>query len=175
MSENTFINRRREHRLPYFEKVIFTSGDKYLTAHAINISRGGVFVTTLDAFPIETNGYLVFMVPNYSRTLSIKTRIAHVVFDKQRSEVECGMGLQFLEVSQIHSDVLNLHILNEQKQYLELRDLLLQEKPDLTAINVLKSKLPGLSHYDLLGLKYRVSRICTLFDQPLLSSPLTAA
>lgn len=175
MNNNKFVNRRTEHRLPYFDKVIFVNSGKYLTAHAINISRGGMFVTTLDAFPIDTKGFLSFMIPSYSRSLCVKTRIAHVVFDKQRSEVECGMGLQFLEVSESNLNLLNLHMLNDQKNYLELQTVLSQEKPDLLLINQLRSKLPGLAHYDLLGLKYRVNRICTLFEPSALSSPLTAA
>lgn len=175
MNNNKFINRRKEPRLPYFDKVIVSNSGKHLTAHAVNISRGGIFITTMDAFPIDTNGYAVFMLPNYDRTLAIKTRIAHIVFDKQRSDVECGMGLEFLELRQTHSNLLNLHMLNDQKNYFELRDLLSQEKLDLLSINLLRSKLPGLSHYDLLGLKYRINRICTLFEQPVMSNSLTAA
>lgn len=175
MNKDKFINRRKEPRLPFFDKVIVSSAGKYITAHAINLSRGGIFVTTMDAFPIENNANAVFMLPNYSNTLSIKSRIAHIVFDKQRSEVECGMGIQFLELSQTHSNLLNLYILNDQKNYLELKELLTAEKPDFLSINNLRNKLPGLSHYDLLGLKYRVDRICTLFELPPVSSSSTAA
>lgn len=175
MNNDKFINRRKEARLPYFDKVIVSSGGKYLTAHAINISRGGIFVTTMDAFPIDNTANAVFMLPNYSQTLSVRSRIAHIVFDKQRSEVECGMGIQFLELSQTHANLLNLCMLNDQKNYLELKELLSQEKPDFSSINNIRNKLPGLKHYDLLGLKYRVDRICTLFEPPSVSSSSTAA
>lgn len=175
MEKNQFINRRREHRLPYFEKVIFTDGSKNLTAHAINFSSGGLFLTTLDAFPIDTGGMVTFMLSTHSRSLCIKARVAHVVYDRQRSEVECGMGLQFLEPTKEQLNLLNLQMLNDQRNYLELKELLKEEKPDVLAVKELKGKLPGLEHYDLLGLRYRVSRICTLFETPTVSNSSTAA
>ncbi len=175
MEQNQLINRRREYRLPYFEKVIFTDGNRNLTAHAINISRGGLFVTTLDSFPIEASGFLAFMLSSHSRSLCIKARVAHVVYDRQRSEVECGMGLQFLEPTQVHLNILNLHILNDQNNYLALKELLKEERPNTLSLKQLKNKLPGLEHYDLLGLRYRVNRICTLFENPTVANSSTAA
>ena len=171
MNEAKFIERRKQHRLPYFEKVILSDGNKTVTAHAINISRGGVFVTTMDAFPIDTMGYMAFMVASHPMSLCVKARVAHIVFDKQRCEVECGMGVQFLDLSKSHSNILNLHILNDQTGYLELREVLKPERPDPIAIAKLIKKLPGLGGYDLLGLRYRVNRICTIFDQ---SNEITA-
>ena len=165
MNENKFIERRKEHRLPYFDKVIFSDGTNTLTAHAINISRGGVFVTTMDSLPIDTIGYMAFMVASHSMSLCVRARIAHIVFDKQRCEVECGMGVQFLELSKSNFNILNLHILNDQSTYLELREILKDEKPDPAAVTRLRRKLPGLERYDLLGLRYRVNRVCTIFDQ----------
>ena len=174
--ENTgtteFINRRREHRIPYFEKIIFSDGKNHLTAHPINISRGGLFITTLDSMPLETMGYLVFMLSSHSRSISIKARVAHIVYDKQRCEVECGMGLQFLDITRTQLNLLTLHILNDQNNYLELREALKDEKPNFITVSRIKSKLPGLDRYDLLGLRYRVNRICTLFDNPPLAETI---
>lgn len=175
MDQDQFINRRREHRLPYFEKVIFTDGNRNLTAHAINISRGGLFLTTLDSLPIDTSGYLAFMLSSHARSLCVKARVAHIVYDRQRSEVECGMGLQFLEPTQAQLNLLSLHLMSDQNNYLELKELLKEEKPNALAVKKLKCKLPGLEHYDLLGLRYRVNRICTLFENPAVSNPSTAA
>ena len=175
MDEKQFVNRRREHRLPYFDKVIFSDGKKYMTAHAINVSRGGIFVTTLDSFPIETTGHLAFTLSSHPKSLCAKVRVAHTVYDTQRSEVECGMGLQFLDITQVQLNLVSLHILTDQSHYLELREVLKDEKPDMANIKRLRSKLPGLDHYDLLGLRYRVSRICTLFDQSSMSNSSTAA
>ena len=72
MNQDKFIERRKEHRLPYFEKVLFSDGQRTMTAHAINVSRGGLFVTTLDPYPIDTQGYVAFMLPSQPLSLCAK-------------------------------------------------------------------------------------------------------
>lgn len=164
MSEQSFVERRKEYRLPFPGKVIFTDGSKTVTAHAANISRGGMFVTTLDPFPIDSKGFLAFTLPHQSMSLVIQGKVAHIVFDRQRCEVECGMGFQFLDLTKTQRSILNLHVLNEQTAYLELRDLLRADRPDSYAVSRCLKRLPGLKENDLLALRYRVNRICTLFE-----------
>src|SRR5258708_818748 len=100
MKESTFIERRKEYRLPCTEKVIFTDSLKTGTAHTVNISRGGIFVTSLDPFPIDTQINLAFGLPEQPNCFCVKAKVAHIVFDRQRCEVECGMGFQFLELNE---------------------------------------------------------------------------
>lgn len=164
MPEGSFAERRKEYRLPYGEKIIFTDGTRSMTAHAANISRGGLFVKTLDPFPIDTTGFLTFALPQQANALIIRSKVAHLVFDKQRCEVECGMGFQYLDITKSQSSALNLHVLNEQTAYLELNELLKTERPNAAAVQKLLNRLPSLLERDLLGLRYRVSRICTLFE-----------
>ena len=164
MPDSGFHERRKEYRLPYAEKVIFTDGQRTMTAHAANMSRGGVFAKTLNPFPIDTSGFLAFSLPQQSNALVVRAKVAHLVFDKHRCEVECGMGLQFIELTKTQKSALNLHVLNEQSSYLELRELLKVERPDVNVVSRVLQRLPHLFESDLLGLRYRVSRICTLFE-----------
>jgi hypothetical protein len=121
-------------------------------------------MTSLNPSPIETVGTLVFMLPNHPTSLCMKVKVAHIVFDRQRCEVECGMGFQFLDVSKSHKSILNLHMLNEQAAYLELREILKDARPDSKSIARVIRRLPWLAGHDLLALRYRVNRICTIFD-----------
>jgi Tfp pilus assembly protein PilZ len=164
LKEAQFIERRKEYRLPYGEKVIFTDGAKSGTAYGVNISRGGVFVTTLEPYPIDTTVNLAFCLPSLTSSFCVKGKVAHIVFDRQRCEVECGMGFMFLELNEQQKSTLNLHILNEQSTYLELKKLLLKERPNPTEIARCLKRLPALEGYDLLRLRYRVNRICTIFE-----------
>ena len=61
--------------------------------------------------------------------------------------------------------------MNEQIAYLELRDLLRADRPESYAVNRCLKRLPGLKESDFLSLRYRVNRICTLFE----SSPKLSA
>jgi Tfp pilus assembly protein PilZ len=126
--------------------------------------RGCVFVTTLDPFPIDTIVNIAFCLPNQSTSFCVKGQVAHLVFDRQRCEIECGIGFKFLDLTESQKSILNLHILNEQTNYSELKTILAQPRPDQTEIDKRLKKLPHLIGYDLLRLRYRVNRICTIFE-----------
>ena len=164
MAEAQFIERRKQYRLPYQEKIIFTDGKKSSTAYAANISRGGVFVTSLEPFPIDTAIQMAFYLPNSTSCFCVKGKVAHIVFDRQRCEIECGMGFQFQDLNDSQTSIINLHILNEQTAYMDLKKVLAEKKPDSAQIAILLKRLPSLTRHDLLALRYKVNRICTLFE-----------
>lgn len=164
MSEKKFIERRKEYRLPFTEKAIFTDGKNSITAHSGNLSRGGMFVLTLNPCPIETEGFLYFMLPGQEVSLCIKAKAVHIVQEMKKCEIECGVGLKFMEVSSSQRSRINLYILSEQMAYLEVRDILKSERPDSKLLQKLVSRLPWLQGLDLLAMRYRVDRVCAMFD-----------
>jgi Tfp pilus assembly protein PilZ len=164
MKESNFIERRKEYRLPFNQKIIFTDGKNSMTAYAANLSRGGVFVTSLEPYPIDTNGFIAFFLPGQPTCLCVKAKVVHIVFDRQRCEVECGMGFQFQELNESQKSLLNLQILNDQSAYLELKRILAESVPDAGELARARRKLPLLEGHDLLHLRYKVNRICTIFE-----------
>jgi uncharacterized protein (TIGR02266 family) len=169
-----FIERRKQHRLPYEHKIIFTDGKKSFAAYASNISQGGLFVRSMEPFPIDTRGFLNFMLPAETESLCVPGKVVHVVFDRQRCEVDNGMGFQFTDMSESQKSILNDHMLADQRAYLELQRILKEERPDANEIRAWIKKLPHLTHLDLLGLRYKVNRICTIFETPAVESALSA-
>jgi len=167
MPSISFVERRKDYRLPYSDKVIFTDGNKSTTAYAANFSRGGLFVKTLEPYPIESIIYLGFLLPSQPGSLIVKAKVAHIVFDKQRSEIECGIGFEFMELDESRKSILNVHVLNEKMNYLELQKILEPAKPNLSEVERYIKKIPILQSLDLLALRYKVNRICTLFEPPL--------
>jgi Tfp pilus assembly protein PilZ len=159
-----FIERRKQYRLPFEDKVIFTEGKKSFTAYASNISRGGVFVTSTNPYPIETIGYLAFFLPGREACLCFKAKVAHVVFDRQRCEVENGMGFMFQDLTEDQQNLLNEHLQKEQAAYTELKQILAAEHPNAVEVARCLVAIPSLRRHDLLALRYKVNRICTLFE-----------
>lgn len=164
MKDSNFIERRKEYRLPYHDKVIFTDGTQSFTAYSVNISRGGIFATSLDPLPIDTQIHMAFLLPSQPKAFCVKGKVAHIVMDRQRCEVECGMGLMFMELNESQKSILNLHILNEQSIYQDLKRLLAEENPNAAEVQKRLKHMPYLQKYDLLGLRYKVNRICTIFE-----------
>ncbi|MBY0370795.1 PilZ domain-containing protein [bacterium] len=166
-----FIERRKEYRLPFEDKIVFTDGKTSYTGYALNISRGGLFVTSLEPFPIETKGTIAFFLPDQERSLCFKAKVVHIVFDRQRCEVENGMGFMFLDLTQEQRDLLDNHIRLDQQYYLDLKQILAAEQPNPQEIALRLKRLTSLHKQDLLGLRYRVNRICTLFETPAGEAP----
>ena len=154
--------RRRDPRLPYANKVILTDGNRSLVAHAANLSRGGLFLKTMAPLPIDTIANTLFYLPTEKKTLCLEAKIVHVVFDPL-GDSENGMGLQFENLSDKHRTLLSTHFLSEQSTYLELRELLNAPRPNLSQVTACLRQMRHLEELDLLALRYRVERICTLF------------
>lgn len=169
-----FVERRKEYRLPFEDKIVFTDGKRSFTAYASNVSRGGLFVTSLDPFPIETKGYIAFFIPGQEASLCVKAKVVHIVFDRQRCEIENGMGFMFMDLTDHQRVLLDDHIRGEQESYLELKQVLAAEHPNAQDMVRCLAKLPSLRRHDLLALRYRVNRICTLFEASPEPTPLKA-
>jgi Tfp pilus assembly protein PilZ len=174
MSEQ-FIERRKEPRLPYSEKIILTDGESCRTAYAANISRGGFFIMSLDSFPIDTFVHLSFFLPHIPASICLKGKTAHIVYDKQRCEIECGMGIEFVNLAESQKAILNTHMLNEQRTYTELQKLFETFPPDPVEVEKCLGTIPSLKRYDLLALRYKVHRICTIFEATPGKSDLSGA
>lgn len=160
-----FTEKRQEHRLPFHKKVIFSTQNKCITAYSVNLSRGGIFLATLNPFPLNTIGNVLLFLPNQNESFCSKAKVRHIVFDRSRCDVECGMGLEFKELNESQKAILNLHVLNEETLYIELKNLLnSDELPDQNKINYYLKKLPSLKTTDIFELKYKVNRICTIFE-----------
>ena len=159
-----FKERRKEPRLPYSEKIILTDGDSCRTAYAANIGRGGFFVMSLEPYPLDTIVHLSFILPHVSNSICLKGKVVHIVYDRQRCEVECGMGIMFLELKEAHKAILNTHILNEQKAYTELKKIFDTFPPDPSEIERCLRSVPALRKLDLLELRYKANRIFTIFE-----------
>lgn len=110
-------------------------------------------------------GTLAFYLPSAKQTLCCKAKVAHVAFNIL-SEADCGMGFEFFELNESQRTMLNNHIVNEQQAYLELRELLAVQKPNLTEITKRLRQMQHLETLDLLSLRYRINRICTVFQKP---------
>ena len=158
------IEKRSDVRLPFTSRVLFSNDKGIMVAHGLDLSRGGMFVRTLDTYSIDDLGILSFTLPGVKRVISVKSRIAHIIFDKQRCEIECGLGIQFHDLSSETSEAIRRFLSGQKEAYRELQTLLSNDKPNLSDLSGCLSRIPSISEKDILGLRYRVNRICTLLE-----------
>lgn len=162
--EQHFIEKRRFYRLPFGEPLFVTDGHQTVVGQALNLSRGGLFLKTLNPLPLDALGNLVFILPGNEKSVCLKTKVAHLVFDRQRAEVDCGMGLQFVEISNSHQKMIDDFIEREKTAYLALEKVLKERRPSVNEIEKHLKQLSHLKGLDLSALRYRVYRICTIFE-----------
>ena len=163
MADN-FIEKRKYYRLPFGESSLLTDGKNTVVGGALNLSRGGIFLKTLNPLPINSYGYLSFVIPGQQNSVSLKVKVAHLIFDRQRAEVDCGMGLQFVEVSLRHQQFIDSYLQQIKNAYLELQRILKPRRPSVSEIEKQLALVKDLRGLDLSSLRYRVNRICTIFE-----------
>lgn len=165
--EKNFVEKRQYHRLPFTKKLLLTDQKKSLVGGALNLSRGGLFLKTLNPFPIDSVGLVSFMLPGQEKSISFKAKVVHLVFDRQRAEVDCGMGIQFVDIELHHQKLLDEFLENEKTAYLALNEVLQNQRPSQAEVNIYLEQLSDLRGLELSELRYRVARICTIFESPL--------
>ncbi|NBX93527.1 MAG: PilZ domain-containing protein [Proteobacteria bacterium] len=163
--DKNFVEKRQFYRLPFGETLLMTDGNKTVVGGSLNISRGGIFLKTLEPLTLDSRGFISFMIPGHPKSLCLKAKVAHLVFDRQRAEVDCGMGLQFLEIDLSQQKLIDDYIDNQQSAYLALQKVVNQRRPSSTEIEYHLKQLSHLREMDLSSLRYRVNRICTIFEK----------
>ncbi len=162
--KNNFIEKRMFYRLPFEETLLMTDGSQTVVGTALNISRGGLFLKSLKPLPLDSRGHVTFLLPGHPKSLCIKAKVAHLVFDRQRAEVDCGMGLQFVEIDSSHQALIDSFIDKEKEAYLSLQRVLKERRPMVSEIEKHFKQLPELQGLELSSLRYKVNRICTIFE-----------
>jgi hypothetical protein len=163
MNQN-FVEKRKFYRLPFSESLLITDGKKTVCGSALNISRGGLFLKTLEPLSLDSVGHIMFLIPGQNKSISLKAKVAHLVFDKQRAEVDCGMGIQFISVDNQHQKIIDDFLDAEKNAYLSLEKVLAERRPNTADIERHLQQLSYLRGLDLSSLRYKVRRICTIFD-----------
>lgn len=173
MNQN-FIEKRKFYRLPFMESLLITDGKKTVTGGALNMSRGGVFLKTLTPLSLDSVGHIALVIPGQEKSICLKAKVAHLVFDRQRAEVDCGMGIQFIDLQSHHQRMIDEFLDSEKNAYISLAKVLQARRPSHADIEKHLKQLTYLRGLDLSSLRYKVRRICTIFEEGQTEMPARA-
>jgi len=95
------VSDRAQPRVSARLRVTYGSGDRALTDYTINISTGGLFLETAAPLPPETPLALEFDLPQQSRLIRTRGRVAWVNGPDapKKPSLPPGMGIQMLDLS----------------------------------------------------------------------------
>ncbi len=91
--------KRGSQRVPVRLEVNFQSIDSFLSEYAMNISRGGLFVSTRKPLDVGTKLTLQFTIPDAAVPIKINGEVAWVTTYDKASQLIPGMGIKFRELS----------------------------------------------------------------------------
>lgn len=84
------------------------SGANFLFEYTQNISRGGIFIETLQPLPVGTNVVMRFTPPGEEGEIYVEGRVAWVNAVRSGEEnTNPGMGIQFKNLSDENKDLIS--------------------------------------------------------------------
>lgn len=155
------IENRRTYRLPFRRKFIFTSAEAVHTGNAVNISAGGVFLSTLDSELLKRGQYsrCVFQLELEEPPLCLDAEVVRVVAQSPNPEELPGIGLVFKNAAGSEEERLVEFMERNRKNYEVASAILMGGEPDLLSLQPLLDQmhLPPLA--DMGDLRFFIERI----------------
>jgi len=92
--------RRSNERLPVQLKVEYQSAESFISEYTMNISRGGMFISTRTPLNIGTQIELVFHIPGREIPFRILGEVAWITPYDRKSNLIPGMGIKFKKMDE---------------------------------------------------------------------------
>jgi len=153
------IENRKAYRLPFRGKFVFGSSDRVSTGSAVNVSAGGIFVTTFDILPRDTECRCVFLLDAEEDPIAIDALVKRVVAPSTDPEAVPGMGFSFKDPEAPGARRVLEFMVDSRRNFEVMATILSTGEPDLVSLKPLVTKLHVAPFSDLGELRQYVERI----------------
>ena len=108
-------NRRHKDRQNLEVQVGLLADYQFYTGYSHNISTGGLFVGTHDILPVGRICHVTFRIPGVDHVFSCEAEVRWSrTYDGGTTEtVEPGMGIRFLDLSELEVGLINAFIIGQ--------------------------------------------------------------
>ena len=100
-TNNQFVERREHPRAVVKIEIEFKHTIDFVTSYMLNISKGGLFIKTDEALPLDTIVFLRFTLPGDTKLIETAGKVVWCHTRKEKGYFPNGMGIKFLK---LHSD-----------------------------------------------------------------------
>jgi len=102
------ITERREHpRAEAKIEIEFKKDIDFVTSYMLNISKGGLFLKTDNAYPLETIVFLRFTMPGDTQPIETEGKVVWCNTTKGKGYFPRGMGIKFLKLQPNDAEKIN--------------------------------------------------------------------
>lgn len=155
------IENRRNYRIPFREKFVFSTPLGVFAGNGVNISKGGAFVSLLDNPPIKTGlkCRALFKLNHNSKPISLNASVKRVIASTSNPETIPGLAFEFEDVGEDLQNILNNYLEESRKNFEVIATILASGEPDLLTLEPLLASVQVPPFSDLGELRFHVERI----------------
>lgn len=155
------IENRRNYRIPFREKFVFSTPAGVFAGNGVNISKGGAFVSLLENPQIKTGlkcRALFKLNPN-SKPISLDASVKRVIASTSNPETVPGLAFEFEGVDAQIQNILDQYLEESRKNFEIISTILGSGEPDLLTLEPLLASVQVPPFADLGELRFHVERI----------------
>ena len=169
------LENRKSYRIPFRGKFVYGDTQSVFTGNALNISAGGIFVSSLNLLKRETHCQVLFQLRPEEQPICMEALVKRVSQSTADPEHIPGLGFQFIgDDKEDVKDRIESYMVECRKNYEVASTILSAGEPDLRTIKNLLSNLHLPKFQDLGELRQyveRVLRAIELVDKNVEESP----
>ena len=95
---NQFVERREHPRAVVKIEIEFKHTIDFVSSYMLNISKGGLFIKTDEALPLDTIVFLRFTLPDDNKPIETAGKVVWCNTRKEKGYFPNGMGIKFLKL-----------------------------------------------------------------------------
>jgi len=108
--KNNFPERRAYPRAEVKIEIEFKYTIDFVTSYMLNISKGGLFIRTDEALPLNTIVFLRFTMPGDTKPIETEGKVVWCNTNKAKGYFPRGMGIKFLNLNSDAAEKIKLFV-----------------------------------------------------------------
>ena len=109
-TNNQFVERRKHPRAVVKIEIEFKHTIDFVSSYMLNISKGGLFINTDEALPIDTIVFLRFTLPGDTKLIETEGKVVWCNTTKERGYFPRGMGIKFLKLKSDDAEKIKIFV-----------------------------------------------------------------
>lgn len=155
------LENRRNYRIPFREKFVFSTPVGVFAGNGVNVSKGGAFVSLLENPQIKTGlkCRALFKLTPTSKPISLDASIKRVIASGLNPETMPGLAFEFENIDLEIQAIIDNYLEESRKNFEVIATILGSGEPDLLTLEPLLATVQVPPFADLGELRFHVERI----------------
>jgi len=155
------IENRRNYRIPFREKFVFSTPIGVFAGNGVNVSKGGAFVSLLENPQIKTGlkCRTLFKLTPGSKPISLDATVKRVIATSTNPETVPGLAFEFENITPDVQSMIDNYLEESRKNFEVIATILASGEPDLLTLEPLLGTVQVPPFADLGELRFHVERI----------------